>query len=278
MKALMRIFVFLMTTLVLFSISAAETWYILPDGSGDAPTIQAGVDSAAVGDTVLLADGTYRGAGNRDVDCDKTIVIRSESGDWSLCKIDCDGTETDPHKGFLFQLEEGSRAALEGVTVTDAWEAGIYCTNGADPAFRDCRITRNHGMGIDCQSSGASFVDCVIDFNSSYGASVESNYLSFLRCEISGNGACGVAAFGPVSASECVFKDNDGCGADAVGYGGYFSNCVFRDNASTAVSFFEADGNVTDCEIFDNDGSGVGIGGVESPSVHVLFGIMAVLV
>ena len=35
----------------------ARTWYITPDGTGDAPTIQAGIDSASTGDIVELADG-----------------------------------------------------------------------------------------------------------------------------------------------------------------------------------------------------------------------------
>jgi hypothetical protein len=39
--------------------SSARTWYVTVDGSGDAPTIYAAMDSATAGDTVLLGPGTY---------------------------------------------------------------------------------------------------------------------------------------------------------------------------------------------------------------------------
>ncbi len=58
--------------------AASETWLVTPDGTGDAPTIQAAVDSCEDGDSVELADGGFRGDGNRDVDCgDKGITVRS---------------------------------------------------------------------------------------------------------------------------------------------------------------------------------------------------------
>ena len=116
------------TVLVLFAIlilpytALARTWYVKPDSTGDVPTIQVAVDSAAAqGDTVLLANGTFTGAGNRQVDClDKALTIISESGDPDLCLIDCGGVSTcfEELAAFYFRSSDNGTPRLEGVTIT----------------------------------------------------------------------------------------------------------------------------------------------------------------
>lgn len=59
------------------SIADARTWHVTVDGLGDAPTVQAGIDSAAVADTVLVGPGTYNGQINFK---GKDIVLKSEAG------------------------------------------------------------------------------------------------------------------------------------------------------------------------------------------------------
>jgi len=65
----------------------------------DQPTIQAGIDATVNGDTVLVADGTYTGDGNRDIDFGgKSIVLKSENGS-VLTVIDCEGNPGNVHRG-----------------------------------------------------------------------------------------------------------------------------------------------------------------------------------
>ncbi|HXV14392.1 MAG TPA: hypothetical protein VEC56_09325 [Candidatus Krumholzibacteria bacterium] len=89
----------------------AATWYVHPGGGGDTTTIQGGVDLAANGDSVLVAPGTYTGAGNVNVLVDsKSITIVSESTAYNTI-LDCQGSG----QGFIFVNADGS--VLHGFTV-----------------------------------------------------------------------------------------------------------------------------------------------------------------
>jgi len=84
--------------------AAARTWLLNPQGTGDAPTIAAAIDSVALMDDIIeLADGIYTGDGNRDLPpISKSVVIRSVSDDPTTCIIDLEGSADEPHHGFTF--------------------------------------------------------------------------------------------------------------------------------------------------------------------------------
>ena len=100
----------------------AAVLHVSPDGAGQYPTIQAAIDASAPGDTILLADGTYRGDGNRDIKYrGKAITVRSQNDEPSLCTIDCQGTASEPHRGFDFCGGEPATAVLRGVAIADGY-------------------------------------------------------------------------------------------------------------------------------------------------------------
>lgn len=101
--------------------SRAATYLVRPDGTGDFPNIQSAIDAARTGDTIELADGVFRGEGNRDIDYrGLAITVRSRSGDPESCTIDCEGTELDTHRGFFFLSGEGPESLLRDLTITGA--------------------------------------------------------------------------------------------------------------------------------------------------------------
>jgi hypothetical protein len=117
-------------TVLLFlgcSVSPAlgATRVVHPDGSGDWPTIQAAISASQPGDVVELTDGTFRGDGNRDLDFrGRALTIRSQSGVACACIIDCEGTESNQHRGFNCFSGEGPGSIVQGVTITGGLEAG----------------------------------------------------------------------------------------------------------------------------------------------------------
>jgi len=135
--------------------ASARTWEVHPDGSGDAPTICAAVDSSADGDTILLGNGVFQGPGNREIDLGSLhITLLSEDRDPELCIIDCE----EAGWGILW-MGEGT---LEGFTVRNGYAelsgiAGGIRTGGlGEREIRNCRIER---CVSECRSGGVHATD-----------------------------------------------------------------------------------------------------------------------
>jgi predicted outer membrane repeat protein len=233
---------------------SARTWHIFPNGSGDAPTIQAGIDSAVTGDTVELAAGTYLGSGNKDVDyMGKPVTVRSASGNPEDCFIDCEATVTDRHRAFVFQSQETEASRLEGVTIRNGWGpnapplnqsngGAIYC-NRASPTIENCVFENNHatnGAAIYLlEFSHPELMSCSFTENPAgdKGGGIylfQNCYPTVADCEFIGNtagnggGVCADEGSFPTFV-RCVFADNR---ARVYGGGVYcrlFSPAVLRE-------------------------------------------------
>jgi len=160
----------MMAVLALCTAVWATTWYV----PSQCATIQAGVDSAVAGDTVLVADGEFTGDGNYNIDfLGKAILVTSENGPEATI-INCE--EITGHRGFVFQSGETSSSVVRGFTIQrgSAERGGnIYCLNSS-PTI-DGNIIRwglawpGLGGGIYC--AGSLCAPLIVDnlFDTNYG-------------------------------------------------------------------------------------------------------------
>lgn len=236
--------------------------HVSPDGLGDYSTIQAAIDSAAIGAVLMLADGTFGGPGNVDLNLGgKSIVIRSASGNPAACGLDCQGSEDDPHRGFTFESGETSDVRVEGISIVNGYAAGelgsidvsggaVHCRNGSSPTFaecifRDCRAVHCGGAVTLAHDCDPLLINCeFIADSAAWGGAI-----------------CMVAECEP-TIDGCTFIANEsayaGGGAHCQASAPLFVNCLFLDNTagkgagihctdlcSTRVELSTLDGNVS---------------------------------
>ena len=251
-------------------------------------TIQAGIDAAADGDTVLVADGVYSGEGNYNIDFKgKAIALKSQNGP-SDCIID----PQQQGQGIFFRNNEGADTQLDGFTIRNARGdvptigvvngGGIYC-EGASPTISNCIIkncySTGNGAGIYLRNSSASVINCVISENNADkngwggGISCESSNVLLSGCKIEKNRSAifggGIYANASMTIQNCVIKQNTALQGGGVYAGStiVIVNCIIANNASTGGEWYYGGGlyleggKVTNCTIYGNT-SGDSGGGI----------------
>ena len=230
--------------LLMVCTATGRTIYVDDDGPADFNNIQAAIDDANGGDTVLVYDGTYTGYGNENIDFKgKAITLRSENGPGN-CIIDCNTGPYHYSRGFYFHSGEDADSVLDGFTITNGYQSpggGIYC-EPASPTIANCWIIGNKavigrpyfGGGIYCHIGTPTISNCIISGNSAgYGGGISVG-ARITNCEISGNWALtddgGVS--GAYSMNNCTIignwalRDVGGVSSKA----SLISNCIIRDN------------------------------------------------
>lgn len=228
--------------------SQARVWRVAADGSGEVPTVQAGLDSARSGDVVLLAPGTYtwtaQGAtGGSMLRAGSGVTLRSEAGAAATI-LDAEGRgrilgALDAgalvvlgltfRNGFAPEVRADSLARdAIGAGPNDSRGGAIAVASTAHLTLRGC-VFRSNRAGNGLAQGGAVYCgaatieDCEFADNSAgegghtdgRGGAVYCGAASLVRCRFTGNRARGYesARGGAVHSSsarvtDCVFEDN----------------------------------------------------------------------
>ena len=204
----------------------------------DQSTIQAGIDAAIDGDTVLVADGIYTGVGNRDLDFrGQSIAVASENGA-QKCVIYCQLNDDENHRGFNLDKDQSITVIIDGFTIKNA------CYTQAPSIFEA------GGGGINCDSRSSRLVvsNCLFIDNIAYRAG-------------------GIGTRSSASITNCAFINNSGLRTAGAIYAPCpqltINKCLFfRNNAglneidtvAAVVYISNRKGSICDSYFYENSG------------------------
>jgi predicted outer membrane repeat protein len=248
----------------------AETWEV----PSEALTIQAGIDSASAGDTVLVECGTYL---EYDILMKSGVTLLSETGQYDCVTIDADSLGR-----ALICSNVDSTASVIGFTLTggltgpvwlDDAGAGAWCESSS-LAFRNCHFTDNstasNAGGLMCKESALTLIDCVFSDNSATSSGGFFSYgtpsPTLTGCDFTGNSASidGGGLYTYFSSPEldsCIFTGNSALNSAGGVYcsnspGVSLDNCAFTGNTGSlyggGLFTWESGVTLTNCSLIQN--------------------------
>ena len=147
-------------TLVSACSISARTWHI-PD---DAPTIAAGIDSAATGDTVMVECGTYY---ETNIPLEKSgVYLTSETG-----LPDCVTIDGEQSGRIMYVNFADTTTQVRGIRFTNglAYNGGGAYVYQSAVRYVNCVFTGNtatlHGGALALDQSSARLINCRFDHN-----------------------------------------------------------------------------------------------------------------
>jgi len=239
-------------------------------------SIQEAIDVSNYRDIAIVQQGIYTGIGNRDIDFrGLAITVRSTDPNnpnvVAATVIDCQGSESEPHRGFYFHSSEDSNSILDGLTIVNGYVSGnwpndsgggIICYYNTSPTIKNCIITNNtaehHGGGIYSYSSSPTLINCL------------------LRANLAGWNGGGMHN-GPSNPNliNCIFTENT-----SGSYGGGMSttstssptltNCTFRGNSGShggAIGVYNSNTLLTNCILWSNTPSEIYVAAGDMPNI-----------
>lgn len=270
---------------------AANTWYVSPDGNDTnsgatwalaKKSIQAGVDVASNGDTVLVTNGNY--ILTNQVTVSIGITVKSVNGA-DLTVVNGNYPVTTNR---CFSLSD-TNAILDGFTITNGYGNTSYMEPSADGGgvynagtVQNCTISGNtaeigggiynHGTVENCTILGNTgggvknegiVENCTISGNNtapdstggvfSWGGAIGRHGCTVKNCTISGNTGNGVYNYGD-TVEDCTISENNGSGVGMTG-GGMVKNCTISGNTGGGVG--NDISTIRNCIISGNAGLGV---------------------
>ena len=220
--------------------ASARTWHV----PSEAPTIQAGIDSAQAGDEVLVAPGTYTwtlegSTGSAMLTLKPGVSLRGEGGAQATI-LDAEGIGR-----VIVCADVGTQVRIEDLTIQNglasppspenARGGGIYVTGASEPTIVRCVFRDNRAFGYDGVSGLGGAIHCGV-------ATIEDcEFIDNQAGTPSTGGYGGAILCGAAWIERCYFEGNVVAGDFSAeggairSHGAHIIDSVFEENLAGAL-------------------------------------------